>query len=65
MLIGWIPIQKNHGQNPVFSVSYKIIKLDPTNNPDLRCIQVDDVAYSNANWSGDKDATARFSENCR
>jgi len=35
-----------------------------TNNPDLRCIQVDDVAYSNANWSDKKDATACFSEDC-
>jgi len=39
--------------------------LDLTNNPNLRCIQVDDVAYSNANWSGKKDATASFSEDCR
>jgi len=34
------------------------------NNPNLSCIQVDDVAYSNANWSGIKDATVYFSENC-
>jgi len=33
-------------------------------NPNLSCIQVDDVAYSNANWSARKDATAYFSENC-
>jgi len=63
MLIGLIPIQKNHGQNHVFRSLIRY-KLDLTNNPDLRYIQVDDVAYSNANWSGDKDATARFSENC-
>jgi len=30
-------------------------------NPDLKCIQVDDVAYSDANWSAKKDATATFS----
>lgn len=30
-------------------------------NPDLTCIQVDDAAYSNANWSAKKDATAVFS----
>lgn len=33
------------------------------NNPDLECIQVDDVNYSTANWKG-IDATASFSENC-
>lgn len=30
-------------------------------NPDLKCIQVDDVAYSNTNWSTKKDAAAEFS----
>gem|GEM_PF-247395 len=35
-----------------------------TNNPNLSCIEVDDVAYSNANWSSYKDATASFSEDC-
>lgn len=34
------------------------------NNPTLTCIQVDDVAYANANWSGGKDAGATFSLNC-
>lgn len=34
------------------------------NNPNLSCIQVDDVAYSNANWSYWKDAAASFSTNC-
>jgi len=34
------------------------------NNPNLTCIEVDDVAYSNANWSSYKDATASFSEDC-
>jgi alpha-tubulin suppressor-like RCC1 family protein/Leucine-rich repeat (LRR) protein len=33
-------------------------------NPNLACIQVDDVAYSNANWSAKKDATASYSDNC-
>jgi len=44
-----------------------------TDNPNLRCIQVDDVAYSKENWSDRKDAEifyrkdaeAYFSENCR
>ncbi len=34
------------------------------NNPNLTCIQVDDVAYSNANWSGIKDVTANFNAEC-
>lgn len=34
-----------------------------TKNPDL-CISVDDVDWSNANWSEYKDSTARFSNDC-
>ncbi|MDO5971709.1 T9SS type A sorting domain-containing protein [Flavivirga aquimarina] len=33
-----------------------------TNNPNLTCIQVDDVAHSTANWTDDIDNTASFSE---
>ena len=33
------------------------------NNPSLTCVQVDDVAWSNVNWT-DKDATASYSTNC-
>jgi hypothetical protein len=33
-------------------------------NPYLSCIEVDDVAWSNANWANNIDATASFSENC-
>jgi gliding motility-associated-like protein len=33
-------------------------------NPNLNCIQVDNVAYSDTNWYYRKDATASFSENC-
>ncbi len=33
-------------------------------NPYLSCIQVDDAAWSNANWLNSKDATATYSENC-
>jgi len=45
------------------------VKINPANlnlsdNPNLSCIQVDDVAYSNANWSDKKDVTACFSEKC-
>lgn len=33
-------------------------------NPNLACIQVDNKAYSDTNWSTSKDATASYSENC-
>ena len=35
-----------------------------SNNPNLSCIEVDNVAWSNTNWANDIDATAYFSENC-
>jgi Leucine-rich repeat (LRR) protein len=35
-----------------------------TSNPDLSCIQVDDVTYSNTNWSLYKDAAANYSSDC-
>ncbi len=35
-----------------------------TQNPNLTCVTVDDVAYSNANWSSNIDASASFSTNC-
>ncbi len=38
--------------------------LGASNNPNLYCIQVDDAAYSAANWT-DIDAQTGFSENCR
>jgi len=42
----------------------KFAYLNLTNNPNLTCIQVDDVAYSNANWSAKKDAVATYNEVC-
>jgi len=41
-----------------------IYYFDATNNPNLTCIQVDNVGYSNRNWSAGKDVTASFSRNC-
>ncbi|WP_452218537.1 leucine-rich repeat protein [Lacinutrix undariae] len=46
-----------NGNNSNFSY------FDATGNPNLTCIKVDDVTWSNANWS-DIDATASFSNNC-
>ncbi|MFZ0595724.1 MAG: T9SS type A sorting domain-containing protein, partial [Flavobacterium sp.] len=33
-------------------------------NPDLICIQVDDVEFANTNWGSKKDAAATFNTNC-
>lgn len=40
------------------------VNFQATGNPNLTCIQVDNVAYSIANWSAYKDAGASFSSNC-
>ncbi|CAL2083718.1 leucine-rich repeat domain-containing protein [Tenacibaculum sp. 190524A02b] len=37
--------------------------FNATSNPNLTCIQVDNVVYSNSNWPR-KDASASYSENC-
>lgn len=42
----------------------KFAYLNLANNPNLTCIQVDDVAYSNANWTVKKDAAANFNTDC-
>jgi len=34
------------------------------NNPNLICVEVDNLAYSNANWSSGIDAQTSFNENC-
>ncbi|MEP5341573.1 MAG: T9SS type A sorting domain-containing protein, partial [Algibacter sp.] len=41
-----------------------VYQFDARNNPNLSCIQVDDVTYSNTNWANDIDGTASFSTNC-
>ncbi|MCV2485799.1 T9SS type A sorting domain-containing protein [Flavobacterium sp. SH_e] len=38
--------------------------LNFKNNPNLTCIQVDNVTYSNANWASKIDATANFNNEC-
>ncbi|CAA9198462.1 hypothetical protein FLA105534_02119 [Flavobacterium bizetiae] len=35
-----------------------------TNNPDLRCIQVDNETNANAKWASYKDSSANYSSNC-
>jgi hypothetical protein len=44
-----------------------VATFNATNNPDLSCIEVDDVAWSTANWTvsiGHIDAQHYFSDNC-
>jgi Secretion system C-terminal sorting domain len=41
-----------------------IITLAAQNNPNLTCVEVDDVAYSNLNWSTSIDVGASYSSNC-
>ncbi len=40
-----------------------ITNFDSKNNPNLTCIQVDDVTYSSTNWT-DIDASSSFNEDC-
>ncbi|TDW46409.1 gliding motility-associated-like protein [Flavobacterium sp. 270] len=42
----------------------KLTALDLKNNPALTCVLVDNVSYSNTNWSTFKDASASYSNNC-
>ena len=47
-----------NGKNTLLSIS------NFKTNPNLNCIQVDDVSYSNTNWSTRKDLTANYSDSC-
>lgn len=49
-----------NGNNTKFDLNYSNFK----NNPNLTCIQVDDVDYSNAKWSALKDSNVSYSANC-
>jgi Leucine-rich repeat (LRR) protein len=49
-----------NGKNTIIDRKY----TNFNNNPNLTCIIVDDVAYSNANWSNLKDATASYAATC-
>ncbi len=48
-----------NGNNTAFTDTY----FKTSNNPGLLCIEVDDAAYSDANWLN-VDAVSSFSENC-
>jgi hypothetical protein len=52
-----ISLNVQNGNNTI------ILGFNATGNPDLTCIQVDDVAYSTTSWTN-IDATASFNTNC-
>jgi hypothetical protein len=49
---------------PTNKISQTVVYTSFSNNPNLSCIKVDNVAYSNQNWSKIKDATATYSSTC-
>lgn len=49
-----------NGANTILDLTYSNF----VNNPNLKCIQVDDVSYSNTYWSAKKDVTATFNTDC-
>ncbi|MNQ11180.1 Internalin-J precursor [compost metagenome] len=51
-----VNLNLKNGNNTLLTGSFFM-----TGNPDLTCIQVDDVAYANKNWADKKDATAVYS----
>ena len=52
-----VSLKVNNGKNK------NMQSFDARNNPDLKCIQVDDAAWSTAHWPN-KDATATYSDHC-
>jgi hypothetical protein len=65
--LNWIDLEDNslehlnlkNGTNTLILDSF----FDVTNNPNLTCIEVDDVAFSETNWT-QKDTSANFSLDC-
>jgi Leucine-rich repeat (LRR) protein len=49
-----------NGTNTILDMTYSNF----ANNPNLKCIQVDDVNYSNANWSNIKDSKSEYNTYC-
>jgi len=46
------------------NINFKLYYTNYTNNPNLTCILVDDVDYSNGTWYDKKDTKASFNTNC-
>ena len=58
-----LSVQGNQLTSLVIGTNNISNNLNATNNPNLTCIQVDDVAYSTTNWTN-IDAASSFSTNC-
>jgi gliding motility-associated-like protein len=76
-LITNLDLSKNINLNTLLCYSNKLTSLNLKNgnnnliqilntqsNPDLTCIQVDNAAYSDTNWSAYKDASASYLNKC-
>lgn len=46
------------------NINFELYYTNFINNPDLTCILVDDVDYSNTTWSAKKDTAASYSTTC-
>ncbi|UAM97877.1 BspA family leucine-rich repeat surface protein [Polaribacter litorisediminis] len=55
----YLNVKNGNNMNMIIQGTYA---LDVAGNPNLTCIQVDDIAYANANFN--KDATASFNLGC-
>jgi len=78
-LITYLDLSKNQSLSSIECSENKLVSLDLkngkntllnkntsffSNNPSLKCIQVDDENYSNTNWSALKDVTANYNTLC-
>lgn len=79
-LITGLDLSKNTNLREIYCPNNKLVSLNLkngnnaanngpgiknfTNNPNLSCIMVDDVNYSNTNWQFYKDADANYSSSC-
>ncbi|WP_264566129.1 T9SS type A sorting domain-containing protein [Flavobacterium sp. N3904] len=55
-----IYLNLKNGANTILDLTYSNF----VNNPNLKCIQVDDIVYSDANWTSKKDISATFNLDC-
>lgn len=60
----WCPNNLLNSLNVKNGNNNNFIYFDATNNANLTCIQVDNIAYMNVNWASYKDSTASYSQYC-
>ncbi|MBF4464656.1 T9SS type A sorting domain-containing protein [Flavobacterium sp. LC2016-12] len=59
-----VSLNIKNGNNVNFEGLDNDYSIDFRNNPNLTCIQVDDITFANEKMSGKKDATATYNTNC-